>query len=80
MRAIVIWALLSVSLVRDESGEPLHFIAQIMDITERRRLERELRHLAEHDTLTGLRNRRSFEVALTASSPGSDATAGSRPC
>ncbi len=54
-------AILSMSLVRDRHGEPLHYIAQLQDISDRKRLEEHLRHLADHDPLTGLRNRRLFE-------------------
>ena len=52
--------LLSMSLVRDRDGAPLHFIAQMLDLSERKELEREVRRLADHDPLTGLRNRRLF--------------------
>ncbi len=57
-------ALLAISLVRDHDGAPLHFIVQLQDISERKRLEERLRHLADHDPLTGLRNRRLFEADL----------------
>jgi diguanylate cyclase (GGDEF)-like protein/PAS domain S-box-containing protein len=57
-------AILSISLVRDRTDEPLHFVVQIQDISERKRLEEHLRHLADHDPLTGLRNRRLFEHDL----------------
>ncbi|WP_244171142.1 PAS domain S-box protein [Xanthomonas populi] len=50
----VIWAQLSVSLVRDSSGAPVHFVSQIQDVTERhvaaeRLAESEARLLAISD-------------------------------
>jgi diguanylate cyclase (GGDEF)-like protein/PAS domain S-box-containing protein len=57
-------AILSVSLVRDRAGQPLHYIAQLQDISSRKELEEQLLSLADHDPLTGLRNRRLFEHDL----------------
>lgn len=42
-----IWTLLSRSLVRDSEGEPLYFISQVVDISERKRSEAELSRQAE---------------------------------
>jgi diguanylate cyclase (GGDEF)-like protein len=60
----VIWVNRTISLVRDHMGQPLHFLRVIEDITERKRLEAELRELAVTDVLTGLPNRRAFMARL----------------
>jgi diguanylate cyclase (GGDEF)-like protein/PAS domain S-box-containing protein len=36
----VVWALLSVSVVHDEEDEPLYFVSQIQDVSERKNVER----------------------------------------
>ncbi len=55
-----VWVQMDVSLVRDDHGRPRHLIAQIQDISARRSYEDRLVHLADHDGLTGLLNRRGF--------------------
>jgi len=66
-----VWALLSVSLVRDADERPLHFVSQIQDITAAKQAEDELRRYTEHlhalslqDALTELPNRRELLSAL----------------
>jgi diguanylate cyclase (GGDEF)-like protein/PAS domain S-box-containing protein len=53
-----VWHLSSVSLIRDSRGDPSHFVCLHQDVTERRRMERELREseasLAETQRLAHL--------------------------
>jgi PAS domain S-box-containing protein/diguanylate cyclase (GGDEF)-like protein/putative nucleotidyltransferase with HDIG domain len=67
----VVWASLSVSLVRDVHGEPAYFVSQLQDVTARKDAEAELTRyserlseLARRDPLTGLRNHRDFHTML----------------
>ena len=55
---------LSVALVRDNDGTPLHLIIQVVDLTARHALEQELRAAAVEDPLTGLANRRALSEHL----------------
>ena len=55
---------ISLILARNADGEPSHFVSQVVDMSERKRFEADLQHLADHDPLTGLFNRRRFESEL----------------
>ena len=58
------WILDSVVPRLDSEGHVLGWLGTAMDIHERKALEAQLRHQADHDALTGLVNRRRFEAEL----------------
>ena len=65
-----IWALLSVSLVRDAAGAPRHFIVQVEDVSERKLAERTLQQAeseacAERDHATAIISAIGEGYALT---------------
>ncbi len=57
-------AWLSINSVPDSSGKLCNYVAIFSDITEMRRSQDELEHLARHDVLTDLPNRLLFESRL----------------
>lgn len=60
-----VWAYVTSTPVPSLHGGPAsHAVTQLMDISERRSFEQQLRHMADHDPLTGLFNRRRFEAEL----------------
>ncbi|MFU8842154.1 MAG: diguanylate cyclase, partial [Nitriliruptoraceae bacterium] len=60
----VLYTQVSAALARDDDGTPLHTVVQIVDLSNRRALEEELRAAASEDPLTGVANRRGLAVRV----------------
>ena len=58
------WCELASSLVRYADGRPQHVLVYVVDITRHKRSQAALRDLATRDPLSGLANRRWFELQL----------------
>ena len=59
-----VWVLMNASMMTDGKGHPI-IAATLVDITERKRAEEDVRYKAHHDVLTGLPNRALFKDRLT---------------
>jgi len=57
-------AWMQMGVVRDASGAPSHFVSAMADLTRLREKDRQLEHLAYHDTLTRLPNLQMAELRL----------------
>lgn len=58
------WSKSIVSPIRDEEGQVTHIVSVQEDITKEYELARKLSYQASHDDLTGLINRREFEIRM----------------
>ena len=52
--------------VKGGDGKPQYLISVVRDLTERRRHEQQIAHMAHHDTLTDLPNRAAFNECIAA--------------
>jgi len=58
------WASITSAAIKDKSGKIIYYDTVIEDITERKKLEEEVKRLSVTDELTGLYNRRYFNQNL----------------
>jgi diguanylate cyclase (GGDEF)-like protein/PAS domain S-box-containing protein len=68
----------SAAPIRDRAGNLIGAVMVFHDVSKERRLHRALHYQASHDALTGLINRREFEIRLTAAVENSRQDAGDR--
>lgn len=57
----LVWVQHSVSLLRDDAGQPVLYVSQFVDITAAKQQRQDLEFIARHDALTELPNRRALE-------------------
>ncbi len=60
----LVWVLENGSVIEGIDGKPEMIEGTVIDITERKRAEEQVKHLAFHDALTGLPNRLLFQDRL----------------
>lgn len=61
----IVWAQVSLGLVRDEEGIPNSLVAQMVNITDAHDSREALRFMASHDPMTQLLNRRELLVQMS---------------
>lgn len=59
-----VWVLISATLLGEADGPSSAAVTHVMDISDRKLFDGQLQHLADHDALTGLYNRRRFTEEL----------------
>ncbi|HUF54523.1 MAG TPA: EAL domain-containing protein [Dehalococcoidia bacterium] len=60
----IVWGDTTATVIRDRDGNALYGLGMIENITDRKKAEETVRHLAFHDHLTGLPNRALFRDRL----------------
>ncbi|MDJ0882064.1 MAG: diguanylate cyclase [Gammaproteobacteria bacterium] len=58
------WLDMCIRPLTDENGKVTHFVAIERDITEQKELEHKLEELSKKDPMTGLNNRRAFDISI----------------
>lgn len=74
-----VWVAITSSVIRLESGENVHAITQVEDITDRKAAETELTWLVTHDPLTRLLNRAGLNDQLAVALQESHLTDSAKP-
>lgn len=59
-----VWVIASGEALRNQDGQPIRVIGSVRNISERKQSEEIMRHMAYHDSLTGLSNRVRFSKLI----------------